>query len=40
MSEYGAVPFALMIVIVIYIVVGEYFKSIHVCMHSWLLSSI
>ncbi|CAD8164329.1 unnamed protein product [Paramecium octaurelia] len=29
MSEYGAVPFALMIVIVIYIVIGEYFKSIH-----------
>ena len=30
MSEYGAVPFALMIVIIIYIMTGEYFKSIHV----------
>ncbi|CAD8056382.1 unnamed protein product [Paramecium primaurelia] len=29
MSEYGAVPFALMIVIIIYIMIGEYFKSIH-----------
>lgn len=30
MSEYGAVPFALMIVIMAYVMMGEYFKAVHV----------